>query len=80
MENEEKKIDVYIFIIFPVAGTNEKNIYNEKKNIGAEKDLGYCPIVLQGRQLYRDRGCKAWIVLQETWLGTICIAIHSGVL
>ena len=36
----------------------------EKKN-GAENDLGYCPIVLQGRQSYRDKGCKAWIVLQD---------------
>ena len=58
----------------------KKRIMKKEKKIGAENDLGYCPIVLQGRQLYRDRGCKAWIVLQETWLGIICIAIHSGVL
>ena len=59
----KKKIDVYIFIIFPVAGTNEKKIM--KKKFCAANDLGYCPIVLQGRQLYCDRGCKAWIVLQD---------------
>ena len=37
----------------------------KKKKFGVENDLGYCLIVLQGRQLYRDRGCKTWIVLQD---------------
>ena len=36
-----------------------------EKKIGVENDLSYCPIVLQGRPLYRDRGYKAWIVLQD---------------
>ena len=45
----KKKKGVCIFF-FPIAGNekkNEKKKYNNK--IGAENELGYCPMVLQER-------------------------------
>ena len=49
---KKKKVYVYIFLNFPVAGNEKKKKETKKKNdnkFGAENDLGYCPIVLQER-------------------------------
>ena len=55
----EKKNKYIFFIIFPVAGNEEKK-RNEKKNC-VEPFLGYCPnYIVKKKKLY----CKGPIILQ----------------